>query len=299
MFPAFQQLRVEYDAASRAAWCFLNPQPRPCMTTKVLQELTTFQRRVHDVVSDPDLCNETPIHYIVGASLHPRYFNLGGDLALFHRLIVERDRVSLAAYAHSCVDVLYANATNLDLPLTTIAVVHGDALGGGFEAVLSCNYIIAERGVRMGFPEILFNLVPGMGAYTLLARRIGISATERMIMSGLNYSAEELQQLGIVDIVVPPGEGQQAARNYIHNNKRQRIATRLLSSFRRRSLPISHAEMRDNTEKWVDAALQLSNTELAIMERLITHQDSGSSVPAKKGQVITMPRGTPEKHETA
>lgn len=299
MFPAFQQLRVEYDAVFSAAWCFLNPKPRPCMTPQILQDLKTFQLRIHNLTTDPELSAEAPIHYIVGASLHPRYFNLGGDLDLFYRSIVERDRPTLAAYAQDCVDVLYANATNLGLPLTTIAVVHGDALGGGFEAVLSCNVIIAERGVRMGFPEILFNLLPGMGAYTLLARRIGVSATERMITSGVNYSAEELHELGIVDIVAAPGEAQHAARDYMRRNERQQIATQLLSKIRSRSMPISHAEMRDITEMWVDAALKLSDTELGNMKRLIAHQDGGSSGPAKQGQVISMPRVVQETPESA
>jgi len=54
-------------------------------------------------------------------------------------------------------------ANNLFLPLTTISLAQGDALGGGFEAALSCSVIIAERRARFGFPEVMFNLFPGMG----------------------------------------------------------------------------------------------------------------------------------------
>ncbi len=300
LFPAYEQLRVEYDAPSRAIWCFLNSKPRPCMTLQVLQELKDFQSRLRNLVRDRSASLDHPIEYMVGASSHPRFFNLGGDLALFHRLILERDRESLRAYAHDCVEVLYANATNLAAPLTTIAVVHGDALGGGFEAALSCDVIIAERGVRMGFPEILFNLLPGMGAYTLLVRRIGIKPTERMLMSGLNYTVDELHQQGVVDIVSSPGEGQQAARDYMHKNQRQRVASRLLAGFRSRSMPISRQEMIDITNMWVDAAMSLTQVEMGIMERLIAHQDGAYVSVTKPAQVVALTIGerTKEHQET-
>lgn len=51
-------------------------------------------------------------------------------------------------------------------------MVQGDAFGGGLEFALSSNILVAEQGTRLGFPEILFNLFPGMGAYTFLYRKV-------------------------------------------------------------------------------------------------------------------------------
>ena len=79
-------------------------------------------------------------------------------------------------------------------------------MGGGFECALSGNVLIAERGAKMGFPEILFNLFPGMGAMTLLGRKIGYSKAEKVILSGKLYTAEEMYELGVVDVLVEPGE---------------------------------------------------------------------------------------------
>lgn len=298
LFPAYPHLRVDYDASSRAIWSYFNPQPRPCMTSQLLKDLMSGQTRLRAVATDPAISHEMPIEYLVLCSSHPRYFSLGGDLALFHQLIRARDRQSLAAYAHDCVDVIYGNAINLGLPLTTVAVVHGDALGGGFEAVLSCNVIIAEQGARMGFPEILVNLLPGMGGYTLLQRRVrNMQTVERLVTSGLNYPVEELKELGIVDMVVPRGEGQQAARDYMHKSRRQQNALRLLADFRTRSAPLSHSEMMDNTEKWVDAAMRLGETELRNMERLIAHQERAEVSPTRHAEIVTLP--AVEQHETA
>ena len=114
-----------------------------------------------------------------------------------------------------------------DCGIVTIGLVQGDALGGGLEAALSCNFIIAERGVKMGLPEVIFNLFPGMGAYSLLSRRLGMAMAERIIFSGRLYSAEEMYELGVVDLVVDPGCGDKAVRDYIadprNHNARQAI----------------------------------------------------------------------------
>jgi hypothetical protein len=79
-------------------------------------------------------------------------FNLGGDLDLFGRLITAGDRAGLRHYAHVCVEGQYRRAVGLDLPVHTICLVQGDALGGGFEAALSHDVIVAERGTRFGLP---------------------------------------------------------------------------------------------------------------------------------------------------
>ena len=116
-------------------------------------------------------------------------------------------RGPLRRYAHACVDVVYQNLCKLDLPLLTIALVQGDALGGGFEAVLTNDVIIAERGSKLGLPEILFNMFPGMGAYSLLCRRLDGTRAQQLILSGRLYEAEELERMGLVDLVVEPGRG--------------------------------------------------------------------------------------------
>jgi DSF synthase len=72
--------------------------------------------------------------------------------------------------------------------LKTIALVQGDALGGGFECALSGNVLIAERGAKMGFPEILFNLFPGMGAMTCWGVGSATSKAEKIILSGKLFS---------------------------------------------------------------------------------------------------------------
>ena len=53
-------------------------------------------------------------------------------------------------------------------------------------------------------PEILFNLFPGMGAYSFLERKVGEQLARTLIEDGRTRSADELKELGLVDLVLTP-----------------------------------------------------------------------------------------------
>ena len=163
----------------------------------------------------------------------------------------------------------FCEAAKLDLPVTTFSLVQGQALGGGFETALSCDVIIAERSSQMGFPEIMFNLFPGMGAYNLLARRIGASLAERIILSGKTYSAVELYDMGIVDVLAEDGEGVQAVENYLKSHNRSHNTIRAMKQIRQIVHPITMQNLYDIVDIWVDAAMKFSEKDLAKMERLL------------------------------
>jgi DSF synthase len=158
-------------------------------------------------------------------------------------------------------------------PLITIALVQGDALGGGFECALSFDVLVAERSAKMGLPEVLFNLFPGMGAYSFLARKIGTAAAEKMIMSGKVYTAEELHQLGVVDVLAEDGQGENAVRDYIARSRRKHNAHGAIYRSRRRIDPVTYEELRDIVDIWVEAAMNLDEQDLRKMMRLVTAQE--------------------------
>jgi DSF synthase len=178
----------------------------------------------------------------------------------------------MQAYAYACIEVIFGNTEAFRTPVITIALVQGDALGGGFECALSFDLIVAEKSAKMGLPEILFNLFPGMGAYSFLSRKIGIVAAEKMIMSGKIYTAKELHDLGVVDILAEDGEGEMIVREYIDRNSRKHNAHRAIYRARRRCNPVPYEELRDIVDIWVDAALELKEPDLRKMARLTTAQ---------------------------
>ena len=267
---AFEELDVSIETELATYWCRMRPKGRPSYTPELLRGLSDMQDSLVNLFSG---AAEQPFDYFVVSSLRPGVFNLGGDLALFSRLIAAGDRAGLHAYATACIDVVYANYINYQLPIVTIGLVQGDALGGGFEAALSNDVIVAEKGTKFGFPEVLFNLFPGMGAYSMLSRRIGPLEAHRMINDGRIFEAEELHDMGLVHVLAEPGEGEDAVRSFIRRDRRRRNASVAMQQALRRTNPLPYAELHDIVTLWVDAAMQLEDCDLRRMQRLLGAQD--------------------------
>jgi DSF synthase len=223
--------------------------------------------------------NMVPVHYAVMKSEHPEYFNLGGDLKHFRECIRKKDGKALYEYSKLCLDIMYDWAISSSGSLTTIALVQGRALGGGFEAALSADFLIAEEQSTFGFPEIMFGLFPCTGGMSLLARRVGVHQAERMMTNARIYSASELKEMGIVDEVCPSGEGNLAVEKFIKSHSKRRLAREALQRGRHRLAPLDYAELHTVVNEWVDLALRLTDEELRMMDMLIMMQH-GSQKPS-------------------
>jgi DSF synthase len=265
----FTQLRTHYDEKYKAGWYYMHAKPRPCFTALLLDEITAYQRSVK---AEMEASNQQKYDYLIATSSVDNVFNLGGDLAVFLQLIKNNDRDGLLNYAIKCIDTLYRNMIHVDCELTTIALVQGDALGGGFEGALSSNVLIAERGTKLGLPEVLFNLFPGMGAYSLLTRKVGPVKAEEIILSGKLYLAEELYDLGIVDILAEKGEGEMAVYQYINAANRRENSYQAMRKVKDICNPIPYKELLDVTKVWVNSALKLTEKDLRMMDKLVMRQ---------------------------
>ena len=276
-FQNFQQLEVRVVPEQKAVWLYCNSQPQPCYTLTLLQELDEFQSILKQRGGKlPHEGKLVDIEYSVGTSRHS-VFSFGGDLEHFIKCIESRDCEGLRAYAKASINAVYFNNTGREVNLTTISLVHGNALGGGFEAVLSGNVIIAERQAELGFPEVLFNLFPGMGAYNLLAQRVSNSMVEKIILSGRLYSAEELYDLGIVDVLVEEGEGEVAVSSYIRSNRNRQNSLRAIRKVSDCVNPLNYQKLIDIGDIWVETAMNLSEKEIRVMSRLANSQKKFSN----------------------
>lgn len=270
---AFTQLETRFDSEEGISWVFMKPKGVPCFDLNFINEMQQYHQSIKDCGGKIWAHNGLhAIRYQVVASQIPGVFNLGGHLALFSQLIRNADRNGLMHYAKMCIDTLAPRIQHFNLPLITISLIQGDAMGGGFEAALSSDIIIAERSSKMGFPEILFNLFPGMGAYSFLARKVGTVQAEKIILSGKLYSAEELHALGLVDVLAEDGEGEEAVYDYVAKQARRTNGFIALQKARLRFNPVTYQEMLDITSIWVDAALQLNDKDLKVMDRFIHSQ---------------------------
>lgn len=265
----YAQLKTYYDEKSQSMWYHLDPKPRPCVTWQLLNDLKQFHRDLRSVIDHPA---GPVIKYLILGSNSSEVFNLGGDLKLFKELIEKRDRGALFEYGKACIDTMYPHHIELERDLTSITLLQGDALGGGLEAALSSSVIIAEKGIKMGFPEILFNLFPGMGAYSFLSRKLNARMAKEIILSGKLYQAEEFYQMGLIDVLVEKGEGQRAVYDYIRRENRSRNGITALRAAARRVEQVAYDELIDIVDIWVDAALKLERKDLRMMERLVARQ---------------------------
>lgn len=268
------QLNVRFDKRTRAIWSRWSADPRPCFNPRLLADIRGYYSFLSDSGGTLQCEGEqTTVEYVVLASSMPGVFNLGGDLDLFKQLIATQDRQGLLRYGRACIDVLYRNYIGHELPVTTISLVQGECLGGGFEAAVSSDGIVAEKSARFGFPEILFNLFPGMGAYSFLDRKIGQKAAENLIASGRIYSADEMQALGVVDVVAENGAGEEAVNTLIKQRRLSRNGMAALAAVRRRVHSLTFEELMDVVQIWVDAALRLNVRDLKLMHRLVSRQN--------------------------
>ena len=263
-----------FEPAIGTLWTYFNPKGVPCYSLELLKGMLAHDQRLVANRGRVDVGGEMQeVNYYVTCSRTPGVFNLGGDLALFQLLIKTGDRDALAQYAKLCIDVQYPRSRSFFSPtLTSISLVQGDALGGGFECALAADVIVAEESAQMGLPEILFNLFPGMGACSLLARRIGMRAAEELILSGKILSASELYKMGVVDVIATDGQGETAVRNWIAKNAKRRNGMQAVLHARQFIHPVTREELDGIVGLWVDAALRLGERDLKMMSRLVRAQ---------------------------
>ena len=274
---SYSHIRVDADQANSVYWVRMHSGlrerlGRPCFTSELIDELLDFQQQLGERVKLERVRSpQAQITHMVLAS-DTNAFNLGGDLAFFVQCIRNGDRGSLMTYARECVRCADGFQTGSGVGVHTVALVQGDALGGGFEAALSCNTIVAESGVDMGLPEVLFDLFPGMGAFSLLSKRVAPQIAQKMMLNGIIYKSDELYEMGIVDVLVPKGQGIAAVDDVIRKNKRIPNAWAAMHQVRSLSEPVSVQEMMRITEIWVDTAMKLGEKPLRTMERLVKAQ---------------------------
>ena len=132
---------------------------------------------------------------LVLRSAKPAGFCVGADVAMFRG---ETDSAAVAKRlqrAHAIVDRL------AQLPIATLAIIHGPCLGGGLELALACDQRIAIAGATFGFPEVLLGLHPGLGGTFRATVLINPVEAMTLMLTGKTIPAAKAKSLGLVDAV--------------------------------------------------------------------------------------------------
>jgi DSF synthase len=286
---AYTQIEIEHSRELNALFSWMQPAPRPCFTPKMLDEFELSEKllELHQGHIN-DKGSPARIDHVVFASRTPGVFNLGGDLGMFIEKIMRRDRAAVAHYARLCVDLIYRRYSGFGANITTMALVQGKALGGGFECALACDLIVAERSSTFSFPESLFSLFRGMGALSFLSRKIGSAKAERMCSSADVYSAEEMFGLGVVDTIVEDGMGLETVKRMIAQRNRHANTHRAVKAAKGYCQPVTHDELINIVDVWTDAAMRLETRDLRMMARLVKAQDRLTVVTPEEAAIQAM-----------
>ena len=269
------QIAAYYEEGRNVMWMMLRSYPRPCFNQELIEDIMTLMYAAK--------ASGLRFDFWVTGSLVPNMYNVGGDLSFFVDSIVNNKREALRAYARACVDCVHAAARGFDVGAISLSMIEGTALGGGFEAALAHHYVLAQNTARMGFPEIAFNLFPGMGGYSLVSRKAGMKLAEGLISTGESHTAEWFESRGLVDVLFQPGEAFTATRTFMDVLRPKLNGIRAMIRARQRVLQLSRSELMDITEDWVDAAFTLEEKDLSYMERLVMLQNRHTASLRKTG----------------
>ena len=182
-------LRVTTDA-DRVATILIDV-PGKSVNTLAKQVWADLNRAIEQVESEKPRA-------VILASGKPKSFIAGADL--FEMRAMSDDEL------HRYLDEGQRILNRLErLPMTTVAAVNGDALGGGLEVALACAFRVAadDPSVKIGLPETTLGLVPGWGGTVRLPRLVGIERALPMMTSGKPASPKDAMRVGIVDAVAP------------------------------------------------------------------------------------------------
>jgi 3-hydroxyacyl-CoA dehydrogenase/enoyl-CoA hydratase/3-hydroxybutyryl-CoA epimerase len=107
-----------------------------------------------------------------------------------------------------------------DLPFATVAAIDGAALGGGCEFSLACTAIVMSNSssAKIGLPEVLLGLIPGMGGCVRLPRKVGLATALDMILTGKTLSGDRAYKAGLVEACLPKENFEDAVYRWVHMN---------------------------------------------------------------------------------
>jgi DSF synthase len=260
----YKYLRLEWNSELSLLRVRTFVKPIQCYSLAGLAEM---QRVLDDITANPGL-----VRHLVLTSDVTGVFNFGGDLALFVLLVRAQDFDSLRLYGRRCVDLVWWMENAAQRGVHTTVLVQGDTLGGGLESVLPFHKVIFERSAQAGFPEVLFNLFPGMGAWNFTIRKAGFAIANEMILSGTLYTADQLYRRGLVDVVVNDGEGEAALDQAIRTIDPRLRGTLAALQAQRFAAPIPYDALLSIVDQWAETAMGLTNRDLRLMERLARAQ---------------------------
>ncbi|MBI4411859.1 MAG: enoyl-CoA hydratase/isomerase family protein [Deltaproteobacteria bacterium] len=166
------------------------PKALNALNEVVLSELTKAFR---------DIRREGKTKGVIVTGTGDKAFVAGADIAAMQNMTV-LEAEHFVDLGHRCMRAIETCRAPV------IAAVNGFALGGGLELALSCDFIYASSGAKLGLPEVNLGIFPGFGGTQRLSRLIGKNKAKELIYTARLLSAQEAFDIGIVNKVCEPNQ---------------------------------------------------------------------------------------------
>lgn len=256
-----KNINIEIDYSNQVLWLEIGSDEELHYSYETISNFYDCLGLLHRYI-----VNENLSHVFL-RSANKKVWSMGGDLELFVDCIENLNKEKLKDYAYKCVKAVHTIRDNFQTNAVTVAIVEGNAFGGGLECALSTNYIIAEEQVKFSFPETLFGTFPGMGAYSFLTRRVGFSKAQEMIGSANKWDTDEMHKLNIVSFKSEKGAAITTALHLKDSGKLIRE-----NEFSRISNSPSITELNAIVDIWLEQVMSLDDEKVAFMQKIVEAQ---------------------------
>jgi|SRR5579859_3760137 len=174
------------------------PEARNAMNREMAEQLNTLY---------DELAQDDGVWAVVLTGAGDRAFCAGQDL----KEVESRVREAESGAPRRGPSGGFGGITRREFPKPLIAAVNGFAMGGGFEICLACDLVVAEEHASFGLPEVKRGLVAGAGGLVRLGKRLPLPLAMEVALTGEPLSAQRAHELGLVNRVVPKGQGVRTA----------------------------------------------------------------------------------------
>lgn len=254
-----ENISVTVDLENKILWLFIGN------TNELHYSFLTIYNFYNSINEISNIVNKNQIKTIIMKSSNQKVWNMGGDLEFFVRCLKEGKKNALYEYAYNCIGVVHAISNGFNSNAVVIALVQGNAYGGGFESALAADYIVSESHAKYSFPESIFGSFPGMGAYSFLTRKVGYEKANDMIRSSKRWNAKELIEMNIIHSVFDGDE-----KELIHLIQKDYFKSKDI--FSKICCIPTLAELKTIVDKWLSQIINLENDKINYMEKLINAQ---------------------------